>query len=91
MPNFTEQEKKRIKLKVEEQLASDERRLKIKEDVNSMFEAIADYADKNWDKFTKDPQSVFKAFSAKFIKGYGKEYNSALEYAINYIEAVYNA
>ena len=91
MSEFTAQQKKRIELKLQEQLRSDERRLKIKEDVNLMFEAIADYADKNWDKFSKDPQSVFKAFSAKFIKEYGKEYDSSLEEAIEYIEAVYEA
>jgi len=88
---FSEQEKKRITLKVEEQLRSDERREKIKNDVNELFSQIADYADKNWDKFSKDPYPVFKAFSAKFIKNYGGEYKSVLEESVDYIEALYEA
>lgn len=88
MSDFTPKQERIIRLKVEHQLKGDAIRENIKNETNELFEKLSNYVDKNFEKFSKDPKAVFKAFALKYMKQNDGLFDEALNEGEKYIRNI---
>lgn len=75
----------KIKALVEHWQQEDKRGKEMKTSVDDFFLVIADFVDKNYDAFLKDPARFLKLLSAKYVNENDKLYKDSVESGIEFM------